>query len=343
VDTRRYQPKLRALSIFAVAMLVLLAGITLLLAKTASSEAHQKNVQQFEIDTQVNTRAVQTNLNNYSTTLYVGRSFLLNSQLVTSSEWSGFYHNQDIFNRFKGMSSIDYVQLVTAAQKDKFIADKRQLPDFGLNYDITPAGNRSTYAVGTLIVSSSDNIKLNGFDVFSTADRRAVYQRAQDTGQPTASGKTTLASGSEGFFITLPVNNDGTTHGFVLVSLHVDDFFNALIEPPILGLNKLKITDVTEPSKPTKLYNTASWDGITSGIRRNDTVNFAGRQWRLDYQAPFNYTHAFAAVLFPYLVLLSGTLLICILILILYIFFRTVPVKRLPPEHRKALNRRRDR
>jgi CHASE1-domain containing sensor protein len=340
---KQYRPRLRLLSILSILILVVLAVLTVLLNSLLIKAIQQKAINGFAWDSGLITSSVQGKLNNYSDVLYDGRSFVLNSQVVTPSEWAGFYHSQDVFNRFPGMSTISYVQLVTAAQKNQFITEKRKMPEFGPNYTINPSGDREVYAVGTLIVSDANNVTLSGFDVYSTPDRKAVYDAAVVSGQPTASGEITFANTTtKGLYATLPVTNQGITRGFVVVALHEDDLFKTIVDESKLGIINLKVTDVTDSKTPTTYYKSANWSDNSHGLSRSDSITFGGRKWHIDYQAPAHYTYHLSAILLPLLVLGSGLISIFALILVFYVFFRTVPVSRLKPEHLQELHRKRD-
>jgi CHASE1-domain containing sensor protein len=329
VEIRQFRPKLKLLSVLSIAVLAVLAVMTIWLNHAAAGAVHQKNAEQFEWDSRQITHIVQGSLNGYGNTLYSGRAFVLNSQVVTPAEWTGFYKNQDIFNRLKGLNSVSYVQVVSAAQVDQFVALRRAQPEIGPNYVVTPVGDRPVYALGALTVSRGDNLKPNGFDVYSTPDRRAVYQLAQDTGQPAASGITTFTDGTKGIFMTLAVNRQAATVGYVVAAVHDSDFFNAVVDESTLGVIDAKVIDVTNEYKPNTMYVTAGWSDHNKGLSTIDTVTFAGRKWKIEYQAPANYTHNFIAVALPYLILFTGLILILGLMLVFYIFFKTVPISKL--------------
>ena len=310
-----------------MAVLLSLALATLVLSNLSGSLAHQKVVDQFTRDASQTTSQLQGTLNEYADVLYSGRSFVLNSQAVYSSEWTGFYRSQDIFNRHKGMSSISYIEVVPAAQKGSFLARQRAQPELGPSYAITPPGERETYGLATLTVSPS-GIKPSGFDVFSTTDRKAVFQAAQDSGQPAASGQTKFSNGATGMFVTLPLARQGTTVGFVHVALHTDDFFSSVVDTSQLGPMSMKVTDVTDSQNKVKLYASPQKDYGATAIAYRDNIDFGGRVWQIDYTAPYNYTQGNVPAAIPYMVLIIGLLFDIILAGCFYLLLKSAPMQR---------------
>lgn len=329
METRLLRPKFKLLSIISFVVLIAIAVGTVWLSQVAGSTVRQKNTDQFAWDSRVVSNHLQNNLEGYSNALYSGRAFILNSQVVTPAEWTGFYRNQDIFNRLDGLNSLSYIQIVPAASVDQFVAQKRQQPEIGPGYTVSPAGSRGVYALSALAVGATDNLKPNGFDVYTTPDRRAVYQLAQDTGLPAASGETDFTDGNKGMFVALALNREAATVGYVVAAVHNANFFSAVIDETSLGIMNAKVVDVTDSKKPNTLHTTTKWNEHAKGMSRTDKIAFAGRQWTIEYQAPANYTHHLIAVFLPYVVLFSGLLLMVALAMMFYIFFKTVPISKL--------------
>lgn len=318
----------RLLTLIAIAVLLLLGLLTLGLANTAGLASRQKTVERYQWDTEQISDRIQDTLNDYSNLLYSGRSFVLNSNAVAPPEWTGYYRNQDVFNRYKGLSSVGYISIITPAEKAKFEAQMRAW--YGAGYALTPTGSRDVYAAASLFVAAN-SMAPSGFDVYSTPDRRAVYQLAQSSGLPAASGQFQLSSGETGMFAALPVTNNGVTEGFVMVSLHSSDFFEATINPSKLSDFAVKVTDVTQASNPEELYASGNWNDSTKTLRKADTIKFGGRSWTVEYQAPAHYNQANISTAIPYMIMVLGFLLIAVIALFFYIF------TRLPVRHDKVV------
>lgn len=302
--------------------------LTLGLANTAGLSSRQKTVERYQWDTEQISDRIQDTLNDYSGILYSGRSFILNSQEVNPAEWTGYFRNQDVFNRYKGMNSVSYISIVSPAQKAQFEAKMRSW--YGAGFTVNPSGSRDTYALASLVVAGN-SIAPSGFDVYSTPDRRAVYESAKVSGQPTASGQFEFASGVTGFFTTLPVVRNGITEGYILVSLHSSDFFEATISPDKLSNFAVKVTDTTDKQNQEELYVSGNWNESSDNLRKADTIKFGERTWTVEYQAPAHYNQANVSTAIPYMIMILGFLLIAVIALFFYIF------TRLPTRHDKVV------
>lgn len=324
MNFRKYRPQPRLLTVVSIVILVLLGGVSYSMTRFSANAVQQKTANEFSWATGKSSESLQHSMNHFATVLYMGRSYVLNSPYVTQTTWSGFFRNQDIFGQFPGMNSVNYIQLVPDSQKEAFVAEKRKLPEFGASYKITPEGTRDVYGLG-IYTLSKNNVPLSGFDVYSTLDRRLTYQTALGTGQPTVSAQTQLNTDRRGIFLVLPVTLAGDRSSFVNVVLYTDDFFNNAIPREDLDKMAIRITDITEENKQQILYATKNWEGSQQNLTKKDKINFGGRVWSVEYRAQQSYIQQIGYKYFPYLVFVAGTMLAAILILILYIIFRTVP------------------
>jgi CHASE1-domain containing sensor protein len=312
---------LRFLSIVSILALVLLAFMISSVARNASNLLHQNSTEKYNWEISQMSGDLQSTLNNYSNFLYSGRGLILADPDVTNGEWQNFYDSQSTFSRFPGMSSIYYAQVVNASQKNAFVAQMRSNPILGPSYTIKPAGDRSQYLIATL-VSSVNNVKANGFDLYSTANRKTVYDAAATTGAPVASEQFVLGTGVKGMFIALPVTRDQSVNGFVAVSLRSEDFFSKIIDTNKLNTSSLMISDVTDSKSPVVLYTSANSLPVASDKQRSVNIAFGTRTWKLDFRTPTTVAEHLNEIIVPRLILFVGILLVFILILSFYVFFR---------------------
>ena len=131
------------------------------------------------------------------------------SDEVTRQEFTDFVRAQQADADYPGMKAIGYIAVVTDAGRAAHLAQVRSsgLPD----YAIAPPGTRPTYAP-LLYLESFTGARLRplGHDMLSEAPLRQMLEQARDSGQPTMSGKTTVArergrAASDGVLIALPV------------------------------------------------------------------------------------------------------------------------------------------
>ena len=316
--------RLRRLSITMVVLVVILGVTSLAAANFAGAAIHEKAAQQFDWDSSQVTRIVQRSLNGYSTVLYMGRSLLITSPNTTQAQWTTFFRTQDIFNQFKGMNSVNAIQLVPDSQKAAFVAERRRMPEFGPNFTVNPPGSRPVYGLGILTLSKN-NVPLSGFDVYSTPERAQVYRSALESGQPAASGQIQLNTGKQGMFVTVPVTQSGDQSKFVTVALYTDHFFADVLSATQMGYITAKVTDITDPAQPQELYKSPGWDASPADLQKEERIDFAGRTWKIAYHADYPYTQRVIARFLPYTILMIGLLLTGICLLVYHIIYRTVP------------------
>ncbi len=319
LKTRISQLKLHKLFVGFSFVIICLLLLTIALSNTASQYYQLDEATTFTEDTTVITNSVSNAIQGYMNTLYSGRAFILGSQEVTVPEWVSFYRSQDIFTRFPGMSTISYVEVVSKANKQAFVAKKRSQPEFGPSYTIEPAGDRPEYALGSLLISNNP-IKTSGFDVYSTPDRRAVYAAAEQSGEPTSSPQLKLRTGYNGMFIVLPVFKDNHLQGFVNVSIRTKDFLAAVFKSQTNPKIAVTATDITDSQNSKSVFTIGTIHKTGKQITQSDTISLGGRQWRIDYAGPQDYSQNITHSLVPNLILGTGFLLICILSILFYSF-----------------------
>jgi diguanylate cyclase (GGDEF)-like protein len=131
------------------------------------------------------------------------------SERVTWKEFSDYVRSQDIEQQVPGVRGVGYVPAVPHAQLAEHLAWVRR--EVGSGYAIRPAGVREFYAPVSFIEPlRGQNLRIWGYDVWSDPARKAVLERARDSGQPALSGRTLLAQdGSQarehGYLIAMPL------------------------------------------------------------------------------------------------------------------------------------------
>ncbi len=324
----RLKTRPRYISLLSVVVLLGLAFMTIGLSWVANSAVHQKLDDQYENDTQVITDRVSTSLNSYANILYSGRAFILNSQVVYPSEWIGFYNNQDIFNRYKGVSAINYIKVVNVADKARFVAEQRKIPGVSPNFSVLPVDDKSDVLGVATLTASRIGTKLTGSNVFRTPERLAVYKQAELTGLPIASGLTDFSTGAKGIFVAMPVSRNGATEGYVNVVIYSNEFFPSVVSPKDFYVSAIQISDITDPTKTQNYYQSPNWGSSPSDLNRSDKISFGGRQWLIEYRAPTHYRQGLVPLALPLMILLIGILLIMILAICFYILLHSSSRRR---------------
>jgi len=310
---RRNRPQLLAWITLGAITIILIVSITVSFLTFHRLSDHTDAT--FSTDTKALTQNILGSVRQYETILYDARSFLTTHPDMTQATWRNHFTSKNIYDS-KGISSISYIELIPHANKDAFVHEARASGDFSPTFTIRPAGDRDEYAVARWVSSSTDVSQALGFDVFSTADRRDVYDTSEKYNRPVASEPFVFATGVSGFFITLPLKTtDGTTKGFITMSFRTADFMAELMRKNSSPIVATRITDITNNQLTKSIYESDTWQSGSSELMRSDTVTFSGRYWSIEMKSARGYKDSLLNYTAPRAILLGGgALVLCIVI-----------------------------
>jgi len=283
----------------------------------------------FTTDTQQITQKILDHIDQQNVILQNARSLIASSPVVSQTTWQTFFTSQNTLENNKGVNSISYAEVVRPEQKAMFEDKMRANPLFGDSFRIHPAGDRDKYLVASLVVAKSDISKGFGFDNYSTPERRATYDLAEKNNQPHASPPLVFATGHIGFFVTLPIiqSSDKTAQGFIVMGFHSSDFL-AFLESETPSPIVLKVTDETNTTEPIELFQHKKWDNTSADVTRSDTIDFAGRTWKIDFKSSRGYKDPLINFVGPRIILLTAGMLVLSIILSYFIVERRRAAKR---------------
>jgi len=170
------------------------------------------------------------------------------------------------------------------------------LQDQGLtNFNISPAGNRSTYAPVTYVgYVSPTSLNAMGYDQLTSPIRATAINRALNSGQVTMSGLVNLVAVNKNkpaFLIYKPVYNgpsstqterQSSIFGFVFTAVNANEFFTALLSHYLTPGIAISIYD-SSVSTSNVLYQTPNYASnvshIASPINSILNVTYGGRTW----------------------------------------------------------------
>lgn len=319
----RTRAGLRVIGILVAGIVGLLAVFTILLANTARSALLQHTNDRYQADAHDISAKLLSSLNGYVDLLYDGRALVRSSQEITPSEWKTYFDNLDVYNRYKGFSLISRTEVVANANKQSFLANKRANPEYGAGFDITPKGTRDKYAAGTLYVSNTQTTPL-GFDFFSDHAHHMVHDMAFLSGQPTMSAQMPLSTGDNGFFITLPINQQNEGLGCITIFVNTQNFFNSVLAADNLTNSAIKVTDDTELNQTQELFKSSYWRDAATAQRYGESIKVAGRDWKIYYVPQTSYADTLANTLLPGLILIIGLVLLGTIVIGFLFFSRYI-------------------
>jgi|GEM_PF-1834393 len=257
--------------LIAPVIILLLAGY---IAYDVGDRFGTEQVSHFSHDSDHAVLVATAKLDNYRDLLYAGRAFVISSDTVTNTEWRTFYDQQDVFNRYPGVSSIAYIQNVPTAELKTTEAMLRSDEYFGPTYSLKQQSDRPTHGIARSYVSRSDLSNILGLDLFAQQNRYDVYHASETQNAVVASPPFKLATGYDGFFSVLAISRGGTTEGYVLTSFRFGDLMDKLFVDTSFGY---RVTDITDT--PRKIYE----NGYSTDVyHATHTIEVGGRKWSID-------------------------------------------------------------
>ena len=267
------------------------------------------------------------------------------SSKVTRSEFHSYYNDMRVQVRFPGLLAVQYTQVVSAAQRAGFEAgvraDRSVDPGGYPEFKIQPPAARDQHLVVTYIEPMRGNEAAFGHDLNADAGRRALADRARDSGQPQASGPVQLLQQRTGLLVRLPVYRHGAPtetldqrraafQGLVSGVLMPEDLLRDTLPSRGEARYQVQVSDSglidgSDDAVPTQAAVIAhSQTGAIPALRddaaapqlqdrRQHTLAMAGRGWTIEVARP-HVDHRLAA--FP-LLLLGGGLSISLLLALL--------------------------
>lgn len=255
---------------------------------------------QIEFDNQVDD--AKNSLNNrlqvYLDTLRATKGLFASSQDVSRTEWKAFVESLNLQKRYPGINGLGFIRYLPQAEKARYERQVRQDTNIELSYAdfaIHPPGNRSAYFVIDYIEPFGLNHPAFGFDIGQEPIRRAAVERAESTGQPTATRILHLVQDPQkkpGFLILLPVYRNGmplfpvakrrsALLGFVYAFFRAED----LIQEVLASESNEKF-DLEVNSEQQQIYDRddtvyAADKTLNPLQRRIETLDVAGQTWNL--------------------------------------------------------------
>lgn len=319
----------KRVTVLLIAFVTLLTILTLNYAQT---ELTKRSTAHFEEDTAHLADEFAKNMDSYNTLLYSGRALFSSSQNVSQSEWEDFYKSQNIMDRYLGVMSIIYLDVVPERERASFERETRTIPYFGKDFRINAEKSfAGEYLVANRVYSDQDVSAGIGFDNYSTEDRRITHKTAEETNRPTGSQPLKLASGWYGFFVSLPVyESPGKAQGFIVLSFKADDLLASVMRDYKEHIEEHKnnssavdyqtdtiatrVTDVTQGAAGVELFESDNWSTIQNGLEKKQQINVAGRTWELNYKASSAYQFPRLQTALPRLISICGVLVVIVLL-----------------------------
>ena len=275
-------------TVIVVAGGLVVAGAYVFVQQHAARQIDQK----LNVIADTNTGALLRYMEVYGDVLYTMRGLFAAADVDTES-WYSFVRSQSVPDRFMGMKSVAYAEMVPQQNTVAFTQSLQQM--YGSDVTIYPAKDTGDYVVLTyhedLAMTAESHRETLGFDLASEAVRSRALQQAVASGEMVATEVLPLVStGSQGFLLLLPLTerygqpSGGEVFGYAVVAIDIGEFVDKALRSQ-LDRNEVSLT-ITDQSggQPQVLYADAMPDQRTE--TREVTVQVADRTWQVAYTVP---------------------------------------------------------
>lgn len=245
-------------------------------------------------------------------------SFYGASRAVERDEFRAFV--EPALARYRSIKALEWIPRVPAAERRSYEERARQdgrtgfqITERGADGAMAPAAERSEYFPVYYVEPLLGNEPVLGFDLASSASRRAALERARDSGEMQASERITLVqeTGSQsGLLVFAPVYRQGAPRGtvaerrenltgFALAVFRIGDMIGAALSDGGIGRDVARSLDIDlhvydEDGEPgarllyASVPHAANGEDITAGeVARHggpgldQSIAVAGRQWNI--------------------------------------------------------------
>ncbi len=147
----------------------------------------------------------------YEDVLHGGVGLFAASASVERAEWRAYVESVSVNKRFPGIDGVGFIAFVPREKLDAFLQTTRadKSPDFQLKNP----GTNDDLLITKYLEPEPAHAVMIGVDVGADPERRAVAEKARDTGQPVISGrlklKMTASEAKAGLVMLLPVFRNG--------------------------------------------------------------------------------------------------------------------------------------
>ncbi len=282
-------------------LLIITVGVTYLFYQNSIN----KDSLRFKNEVDHIQNALQSRIDLYIALLKSGRGYIQSNEDISHEDFSRFVESLEIEKNYVGGVGIGYSKLFSSDERENLVTQMRQKEGVP-NFDIFPKiESDMQQAILYLEPSTETNRKAIGYDMSTEATRRAAMEKARDTGEAAVSGKVTLlqTSGDDqrtGFLIYLPLYKNGITpsslslrqeniEGFVYSPFRAASFLEEVQKATNTESVAVELFDgdPVENNLMTRTADASQKDfvpQIRSDFNDSKNLNFAGRQWLINYK-----------------------------------------------------------
>lgn len=180
-------------------------------------------------------RSFEEQINVYLDAMYGAQGLFAASQSVERNEWAQYIEKSQLLDRYRGVSSILFAQLVKKKDVDSFIKsikNDKSLTSTGYpEVSLNPVSNDSEYLIVKFIEPMATRKSVLGFNYLSEEHRRNALYLARDTGKPQITGliKTMGTSNLTTALVAPVYDKSKNFFGAIILTIRYPDFISAII------------------------------------------------------------------------------------------------------------------
>lgn len=240
----------------------LLLLILMLLGTGFAYSYIRKNIQQqgrvkFESQSQAVANAISVRFNRDAYFLYSLRGLYAASKTVERNEFKAFGDGSQLTKNFPGIYGIEFVEKVTAENKDAFIEnvknDTSLRPEGYPEFKIYPEEKKDNYFTLKYFYPDEKELSFMGFDFLTEKNRYEALEEAIKTDSPTITKRVKIIGSNEAaFIILLPIYKNGypssteaerreNLDGYVGAVIEVEKFFDSVLQSEKIDWNGIDL------------------------------------------------------------------------------------------------------
>ncbi len=283
---------------------------------------------QFQHEARRVTSLIDKRLTIYQDVLTGFQGLYAASKSVERDEFHAYYAQLRLKSHYPGLIAVNFAELVTREERDAFLervrSDASVDPDGYPDFAIHPPADKDPQVVINYLEPLAGNESAIGFDISSDPRRAQALERSRDTGEAAATELLALIQdrsrqGEPGFAIYFPVYRRGAPlgtveerraalEGYVVGAFRVQELLTGLFgHEPVQRHMALDIVDAEALGADDLVSaSAAAADGPARGLHSLETLEFAGRFWRLRFTGTPEFGAAPLEHLLPLAVLVIG-------------------------------------
>lgn len=230
----------------------------------------------------------------YGDMLYATRG-LFAATKVDPTTWETFIHTQSASDRYAGMQTIAYAEIVPNEQIGNYRRTLQTSQYAGAQ--IHPQNSDSQHVILTYYHEIGQPepklLDVLGYDLTSSPERLAAMERAKSSGAMAATSRIDMVPiGNTGFLLVLPLserfgnqNPNPPVFGYALAAFNIDKLITNTIGPRLDHYQtSLTIKDITDATQPVLIDRQIATPG--DSVTRTATMRVGDRTWEMTFKTP---------------------------------------------------------